>query len=299
MEKYNLRSGNLSPLDLGNLFLKVGEMRGIDAAAIRPGGFFVSNLSMFLIFNQEVTDLMFQGNRPPNLNFAKIAELDAEGNRLAELTKQYPEALIHCLYATNRFVGAAAAVKADQFEQSERRLLEAATAAYQAAEQPSIAPRTPVRYGARFVGVAADIGLLKMLPDAPAIHLRRVRDNLPILISEGRTWTEQRDDCVQMTIQLITATHSKALLAKWHLDQPDGAKAYRDRNRQLYVLGRSFLDSWADEVSTRSGKTREKTQAKLKELRTALQTWAEAERVTDQEMPEPPRPNVAPMERLK
>ncbi len=289
--KHASARNGLNPFQLAVLGVKLAKMKALAAAAFRPVAFPVPTVNLFFVWYFELLQEYAETNRALAFDPSLLPALDAAGDRLADFVKDYPEALAHTTLAANRFVGATIAVVADKPDDARARFLKTADAAYRAAEQPTLVPKAPIRYGARFVGVCSDIGILKLTPNASPIHVRRVRDQLPQLLAEGRgEWADHRDDCVEMTIRLLTSSLTPKLKADWQADAPAGREAYRARNRQLYVVGRTLIDTWADEVADRTGRAKRRTADKVAELRALLEGWAEAEGLV---------PVVAPMPRAK
>jgi hypothetical protein len=250
---------------------------------MRPFAFPVPTVNMFALWNQTNLSRVQQAIAMPTTPFLmpNLAKIDSSGKKLKELADDYPEAVFNTVYAANRFIGFTKAVLDDNTEESHRRMVETAESAYRAAGQPTLVQRMPVKYTARCVGVIADVGVLKIAPDAPPLHVRRVRDTLPALLSQGLTWPKQRNEFVELAIKLIQSQPPPRLKAAWKLDTPAEREAYRLRNRQLFVIARDLLETWADEVSMNPGKDAHPTAAKVNELRQSLHKWAEAERASD------------------
>ncbi|MBN9117582.1 MAG: serine/threonine protein kinase [Planctomycetes bacterium] len=277
----------------------------VAATAFRPLGLPVPTVN--LLFRQE-TDAVYKESLRvvENLGDPALREkLDAINKRLAALVADDPEALGHALLAANLFAGGATAMKADNAADCRTWLKAAAEQAHRAASQPTLTPRAPVRYTARFTEVISDVMILKLIPDADPVHSQRVHDYLPRLIADGRgKWSDQLDRCAELTIRVVTDPLSPKLKAEWKTDTPAGRAAYRDRNRQLYRVSRYFLDTWAEEVMARpevkgderrfldlnlADEAKKSTEAKTAALRSQLEAWAEAEGLNVPIAP-PPRP---------
>jgi hypothetical protein len=291
MQEHTATLGGLNPFRLAALGLKVAKLRAIGAAAFRPLAFPVPTVNLLFVWYLEIFGAFQEaGQVVGKLDPAGLPGLDATGKRLEALAADYPEAMAHALLATNRFFGGAIALEANNVPDCHARLKDAAARAYLAADQPTLAPRAPVRYSARFVGVLSDVTILKLIPDADPVHLRRVHDHLPRLLADGRgKWSEHLDACVELTIRMVTAPPTPAQQVEWKADAPAGRAAYRDRNRQLYRVSRSLLDAWTDELAARAGGAKKRAEAKAAELRSRLEAWADAEGLNTPVAP-PPRP---------
>lgn len=287
MDQYDINPSGLNFLQLGKLLNKVNQLQEIAVAALRPIVFPVPIVNSLLTWNKKTFEALLEGASQQSLKRENLPKVDAVGAQLAAIAKDYPEALIHAILAANRFVGASIALVSDDEKETTRRFQETAALAYQAIKQPTIIPRSSTKYCARFMGVTADIALLKLMPDAGQDHFIRLWMNLPLIIEEGYRWPSQRDECVSMIVRLVISSPPPKLGAQWNLSQPDGAKAYRQRNRELYFLTRTLLDTWVDTLRKREGKDKERVDKKASELRNLLETWGMLQDVKDANEPVP------------
>jgi len=291
LEEYYDNDGNLSLIQSLELKLKLREMRMSGAASLSPFAFPVPTVNMFVAWNQTNFEVIQQAISMSARNKGNIDEI---GKKLTNLAKDYPEATIHTALVANRITGGTIAVMEDNPEESRQRMLETADVAYRAAKQPTLIPRSPAKYKAQFIGAIADIAILKLMPDALPLHIHRVQDGLPILIAEGRkkSLSKQRDAGVEITIRFMFSDPPNRIKAAWKLNTPAGKEAYRLRNRQLFVIGRNLLESWAEEVLMGPEKENKAIQTKIKEMRVGLEKWAKEKGVMDILIEEAPMPRL-------
>ncbi len=228
----------LGPLTWFRLALLVSQMASKAVAAAKPLGFAIPSISGMFHWYGELAWGLRAARRDPK----------AGPDILARLAKASPEALIQSMIVAQRLVAACGQLNADRLAESRAELVQVAELAYRAADAPSLLLRSPIRYQARFLGLIADISLLKLNPGAERDRVRRVRDNLHRLVADGRQWPESRRQCVGFLVDMLAATPGPGLAADWKLDNQEGAEASLQRNRWLEQIGRTLLADLRDDT---------------------------------------------------
>jgi tetratricopeptide (TPR) repeat protein len=173
----------------------------------------------------------------------------AAHRRLSDLCKDHYDAQFFAQLALNRFRAAIPLVNTGKPADAHKALAEAADLCYVATAAPTLVERNGVRYTCRCVGVMSDVGALKFAPGPEAGRWRRVRDNLPRLVTDGRGehMRDTRMQAVTFVIDLITTPLTPGQLADWKPDTERGKAAIRERDAELYRAARGLLDDWATE----------------------------------------------------
>lgn len=151
--------------------------------------------------------------------------------------------------ADNRFEAVANAVDKKNPSVARQLLIQSADLYHKAAEAPTLIIRDPGRYRSRIMGIAADIGVVKMTRSPEPIHMNRIRMSVTSLLlsAESRKWITTRDDGLELLIMLLTDSFELRMKNDWALETPEGSADYRKRNQELYLFGRSILNVWSDE----------------------------------------------------
>jgi|GEM_PF-5757014 len=272
------------------LVAKMAQLQSRVAGAQKPVALPVPTVNRLLVWNLALFTKFdslpaLGGGLDPKL----IPKLDADGADLAAFVADYPEALAHNLYAVNRFVGGAIAVNSDDVAGVRQRMPVAAEAAYRAADQPTLVERAPARYASLFVGIASDLTLVKLVPDAPPLHLQRLQDSLPRLIADARgQWPDNLDQCAFMFVQLATVVRTPKLLEVWATDTAVGRNLLWTREGQLYRSARYLVERWGEEIAAAPGPRGALRAIQHARARQLLDDWAAKEKL---DLPAAPPPH--------
>ena len=185
---------------------------------------------------------------------------------LAQLGRDSPEALVQSLIMANRLTAAYRAFKTNRPADARLAFDEASRQAFVAAASPTLLVRSPITYQARFVGMTADVVLLKLNPGDEDKRFQRVWDNLHRLMAEGRPWPAFRRQLIALFLDMLISSAPAEMEADWKADTPAGAEALRRRNARLEQIALALLADWENE---------EPTNASISVWRRGVHTWAE------------------------
>jgi hypothetical protein len=165
--------------------------------------------------------------------------------RLEAITADYPDAEVLLLTA-GVHVGLAHGVLSRGDHPAARKHLAAASdLAARALRTPAFPRRSSLHYRARGAVVFADVALLKLASRPGPEPLRRLRENLHLLVDDGRRWAKVRPQILRSIVQTTTAPLRPAEAGDWRLNEPAGKEAFRKRRNDLAALILGFLDDWA------------------------------------------------------
>jgi Protein kinase domain len=165
--------------------------------------------------------------------------------RLEALNEDYPDAGLLLLTAAVRLRLAVVPVNRGDLPNARKEIEIAAELSARAVQAPRLLPHSSVPYMARGLGAVADVSILKLVRRPDPVHLRRFRESLHLLVSEGHDWEKLRQRLIGLVIQMLTAPLTRQQCIDWGMDTPAGGKAFADRRRNLVALGGALLDDWA------------------------------------------------------
>lgn len=166
----------------------------------------------------------------------------AEISRLENLRKDYPDGIITILLAQYRLRDSLKVIDQGTPKEAIRSLTEVATLAYEGASAPTMIEKSNIRFIATCMAMIADIGALKFAATDERARFRRIRDQLPNLINEGRKWKNERIQGVQLIIAIGTVEMLDRQLTEWKLDTAEGKRAYKQRIEDIYSIMRAMID---------------------------------------------------------
>ncbi len=164
----------------------------------------------------------------------KFGFRDSAVERLHEAAENFPEGMLFTLAGTIRLEQAMRLEKAKKYPEALRAMAESGELWYESARSPTIAPRSPHRYAARFWGGFFDqqlVGLFahyKVADPFPARE-RRWREHLPTLLVEGRAHPKARASLMASGALKLGPEAARMLLGDWALDEPHNPAPLRLR----------------------------------------------------------------------
>jgi hypothetical protein len=166
-------------------------------------------------------------------------------SRLQALIDDYPNAELLALSAVSHVWMAIGPLDRGELATARRHFAEGADLAARAVRTAGLLPHSNVPYLARTTAVAADVAILRLTPRPDPDHLRRVREFLHPVVSEGAKWKNLRQETIPLIVRLTAVPLTAAQSADWNLADPAGRAAYDRRRRDLAALARALLDDWS------------------------------------------------------
>lgn len=182
--------------------------------------------------------------------------------RLEALNADYPDAGVLLLTAIVRAYLAIPPLNRGDLAATRKHLEAVADLSARATLTTSMLPHSSVSYLSRGVGMVADVALLKLLRQPDPVHLRRLRENLHLLVAVDGKCRALREPLLSLFVQMTVAPLVRQQCGDWALDTPAGQAAFHKRRSELKALCRALLEDWAiDEGS--AGPTIHKLQQEL------------------------------------
>ena len=169
---------------------------------------------------------------------------DASYRRLKLVNEEFGDALVATMIAMNRMSLCRDGIARGDNPAFHRMIAEASYWSDLGANEPTLLPRSAMRYKCMIVSAVTDISLMKLNRDFDAQRYERLRNNIHRLVVDGRKHPAQRSEGLPMVLGILTVPMVDAELSDWGIDVGAGRSAYRERCDMLYRFGRDLIDDW-------------------------------------------------------
>jgi hypothetical protein len=236
-DEFRTLDGGVGAVDGVKLLREFSHLRGETEAVLRRFSFPVPTLGLWFESVEALVDAnrMWKDGSEPAFR------------HLIAMSEDSPEAFVLALATSNRLNAGLQMFLRSDFDGTRTTFAEVARLGHQAANAPTLAPRSPIRYQSRILCAIADVVLLKITRVPAPEHRERIRDELHRLIVDGRRWPGERQNGLNILLTLLTVSLTREQARDWVLDRPEGARAFMDRRGQLFRFGRTLVEDWLED----------------------------------------------------